>query len=161
MLACSLRSRVVGFETVIAEACGKQACGTPPNGIGAASVGGGNEDGAFFGSGGDEPFQFRGLNQRNVSRDYESAVDTAGFAEASRGFDCIGFSTVGVVGDHGEMELQGQLYGEWVACNDSNFRTLTPSGHSLEHVEQHGLRQFSARGLMSIAARRVLRRRDF
>ena len=95
---------VMRLETVVAEAGGEQAGGTPKNGVGAASVGGGNQDGAFRRRGRDDLFEFPRLDQWNVAGNYQSAFNSVIFAEAGCTFDGIGLAAIGLVGDYVEID---------------------------------------------------------
>ena len=66
-----------GLKAVVAEAQRKQICGAAEGGVGAASVGGGNQHRSFRGSLRENLIEFAGLNQRNIRGDDQCAVDAA------------------------------------------------------------------------------------
>ena len=69
---------------------------------------------------------------------------------------------VGVVGNHGKVKLIRQLNREGIAGHDADFGTVRPCAQGLEHIEQHGLREFGAGGLIEQGGEALLgARRDF
>src|SRR6266567_3712079 len=80
--AGGLRGGVMRLEAVVAEAEREQIRGTAEGGVGAASVGGGDQHTAFRGSVLQNFAEFPRLDQGNVGGDYQCAVDAALDADA-------------------------------------------------------------------------------
>ncbi len=89
-----LRGGVVGFEAVVPETQGKQICGAAEGGVGASSVGGGDEDGPFCRCVFQDFFEFPRLNQGNVGGDNERAIFSALDADARGHLDGASFSGI-------------------------------------------------------------------
>ena len=139
---------VMRFEAVVAEARGEQAGGAAPDGVGAASVGGGDEDGALSRRGSNNFFELPGLDERNVSRNHQAAIDAMGLTIAGGDFDGVGFAAIVGVSDHRELKFLCKLKSEWITGDNANFGAMGPSRKSFEHIAQHSLREFGAGGLV-------------
>src|ERR1700728_2861680 len=72
---CGLGGSVMRLEAVVAEAQRKQSRGTAVSGVGAASVGGGDQNAAFRGSLFQNLFELPRLNQRNIGWDNPRVCD--------------------------------------------------------------------------------------
>ena len=94
--ARGLGGGVVRLEAVVAEAEREQICGTAEGGVGAASVGGGDQHAAFGRRVLQNFFQLPRLDQRDVGGDHQRAVNAALDADASGHLDRASFS--GIVG---------------------------------------------------------------
>src|SRR5450755_2590549 len=97
----------MGFEAVVAEAEGKQICGTAEGGVGAASVGGGDENAAFGGCLFQDFFEFPCFNQRDVGGNHQGEAGAALHADAGGDLDGAGLSGIVGVGDDFECILAG------------------------------------------------------
>src|SRR5450755_2616221 len=54
------------------------------------------------------------------------------------------------------MELMGQMTSERIAGHDADIRAVSPCAQGLEHIEQHGMRKFSAGGLIETGSEALL-----
>jgi hypothetical protein len=128
VLAGGLGSGAVRFETVVAEAQREEAGGAAEGGVGAASVGGRNEDAAFGGSLLQDFFELPGLDEWNVGGDHEGKFIPALFADASGHFDGAGFTGICGIGDDFELILGSELYGEGIAGDEGHGGAVAPFG---------------------------------
>ena len=113
-------------EAVVAEAERKQIGGSAEGGVGAASIGGGNQKCPLSGSLREDLIQFVGLNQRNIGGHDQRAVTAAHHAEARGHLDSAGFAGVRGVGNDFEIVLPRQFNRERVAGDKGAGRAARP-----------------------------------
>ena len=104
---CGLGGSVMRLEAVVAEAQRKQSRGTAVSGVGAASVGGGDQNAAFRGSLFQNLFELPRLNQRNIGGDHQCAGDATVYADLRGHFDSAGLARVCRVGNDFEVKVAG------------------------------------------------------
>src|SRR5208282_2178205 len=138
------RCRQMWFETIISKTQGKQSRGTPPGCVGASSVRGRDEHGAFSRSGFQNFLELASLDQRNVAGDDQRAIYVSTLAESGCHFDSIGLTTICVVGNDLETEPSCEFECKGIAGNDANLGSVCPRAQRLQHIEKHGLSQLGS-----------------
>src|SRR4029077_9675888 len=150
---------MVRFETIAAEAGGKQSGRASPDRVCATSVSRAHEHGALVRRGLQNRFQFPALDQGDVAWNNQCALNALSLAETGCHLDGIGLAPIGVVGNHGKTEILSQINRKRVAGHDADFRAICPRAQGLEYIEQHGLRQFGPGRLIEQGGEALLRAR--
>src|SRR5579863_470984 len=144
----SASCRQMWFETVVSETQREQSCRTPPGSVRATSVSGRNEYRALFGRGLQNLFELGSTNQGNVAWNDQRAVYTLRLAETGCHFDSIGLAAICVVRDDLKLEPSRQSERKRIAGDDADVGTICPRAQGLQHIEEHGLRQFGSSRLI-------------
>src|SRR6267142_1033567 len=156
----ALSGGMVRFETIVAEAGGKQSGRASPDRVCATSVSRAHQHRTLVRRRLQDPFEFPALDQGDVARNNQRAINALSLAETGCHLDGGGLAPVGVVGNYGKMEMMGQINRKRIAGHDADFWASCPCAQGLEYIEKHGLRQFGPGRLIEQGGEALLRARE-